>query len=85
MVKAYAEYSSESFIKRQDLDKDIERSSRKRGHSLKGCKLRPLNFRSSHERHSIEVGALKIFIKFIGKHLCQNRFLNKVAGLRHAT
>ena len=27
-------------------------------------------------------GALKIFAKFTGKHLCQGLFLNKVAGRR---
>ena len=27
----------------------------------------------------------KNFIKFIGKHLCQSLYLNKVAGLRPAT
>ena len=30
-------------------------------------------------------GVLKNFIKFTGKHLCQNLFFNKVAGLRPAT
>ena len=30
-------------------------------------------------------GALKIFTKFTGKHLCQSLFFNKVAGLRPAT
>ena len=36
-------------------------------------------------RCSIEIGVLKNFTKFTGKHLCQSLFLNKVAGLRPAT
>ena len=39
--------------------------------------------RTSHRRCSIEKVALKKFTKFIGKHLCQSLFFNKVAGLRH--
>ena len=34
---------------------------------------------------SIEIGVLKKFTKFIGKHLCRSLFLNKVVGLRSAT
>ena len=30
-------------------------------------------------------GVLKNFTKFIGKHLCQSLFFNKVAGVRPAT
>ena len=30
-------------------------------------------------------GVLRNFAKFVGKHLCQNLFFNKVAGLRPAT
>ena len=41
--------------------------------------------RSSHRRCSVRKGVLRNFAKFTGKHLCQNRFLNKVAGLRPAT
>ena len=41
--------------------------------------------RSSHQRCSIEIGVLKSFTKFTGKHLCQSLFFNKVAGLRPAT
>ena len=37
---------------------------------------------SSHWRCSIKKGILKNFAKFIGKHLCQSLFFNKVAGLR---
>ena len=29
-------------------------------------------------------GVLRNFAKFIGKHLCQSLFFNKVAGLRRA-
>ena len=35
---------------------------------------------SSHERYSMEKGALRNFTKLTGKHLCQNLFVNKVAG-----
>ena len=38
-------------------------------------------FRSSHRRCSINKGVLTNFAKFIGKHLCQSLFFNKVAGL----
>ena len=41
--------------------------------------------RSSHQRCSIEIGVLKNFTKFKGKHLRQSVFLNKVAGLKPAT
>ena len=34
-------------------------------------------FRSSHQRYSIENGVLKNFIKFIEKHLFQSLFFNK--------
>ena len=43
------------------------------------------SFRSSHQRCSIEVGVLKNFTKFTGKHLRQSLFLNKFAGLRPTT
>ena len=32
------------------------------------------------QRCSIKKGALRIFEKFTGKHLCQSLFFNKVAG-----
>ena len=41
-------------------------------------------FRSSHQRCSMKKGAPRNFSKFRGKHLCQNLFFNKVAGLRPA-
>ena len=41
-------------------------------------------FRRSHQRCSIIKDVLRNFAKFTGKHLCQNLFLNKVAGLRSA-
>ena len=44
-----------------------------------------MSFRSSHQRYSIQKGILKNFTKFPGKHLCQNLFFNKDAGLRLAT
>ena len=37
--------------------------------------------RRSHQRCSVEKGVLKNFIKFTGKHLCQNPFFNKVSGV----
>ena len=41
--------------------------------------------RSSHQRCSIKKGFLKNLAKFIGKHLSQSLFFNKVASLRLAT
>ena len=41
--------------------------------------------RSSHQRCSVRKGVHRNFAKFIGKHLCQILFFNKVAGLRPAT
>ena len=41
--------------------------------------------RSSHRRCSIEIGVLRNFTKFTGKHLCQSLSFNKVADLRPAT
>ena len=37
--------------------------------------------RSSHQRCSVIKGVLRNFAKFIGKHLCQSLFFNKVADL----
>ena len=37
--------------------------------------------RSNHQRCSVRKGVLRNFTKFIGKHLCQSLFFNKVAGL----
>ena len=42
-----------------------------------------INNGSSHRRCSIEKGVLKNLTKFSRKHLCQNLFFNKVAGLKH--
>ena len=46
--------------------------------------LRKLEFytgvRSSHQSCYMEIGVLRNFAKFIGKHLCQGLFFNKVAG-----
>ena len=41
--------------------------------------------RHSRSQMFLKIGALKSFAKFIGKHLCQSFFFNKVAGLRPAT
>ena len=35
---------------------------------------------SSHRRSSVRKGALRNFVKFTGKELCQSLFFNKVAG-----
>ena len=40
---------------------------------------------SSHRGCSVRKGVPGNFAKFIGKHLCQSLFFNKVAGLRPAT
>ena len=42
-------------------------------------------WRSSHRWCSLKKGVLRNFAKFIGKHICQRLFSNKVAGLRRAT
>ena len=42
-------------------------------------------FRSSHPEVFGKKGVLRNFTKFTGKHLCQNLFFNKVAGLSPAT
>ena len=42
-------------------------------------------FRNSHRRCSVKKGVFRNFAKFIGKHLRQRLFFNKVAGLRPAT
>ena len=34
---------------------------------------------------SVKKVFLEIFAKFIGKHLCQSLFFNKLAGLTHTT
>ena len=43
----------------------------------------PNDYRSSRPEVFCEKGVLKNFAKFIGKHLWQNLFFNKVAGLQH--
>ena len=43
-----------------------------------------LMFRSSHPEVLCKKGVLRHFAKFIGKHLCQSLFFNKVAALRPA-
>ena len=42
------------------------------------------SYRSSHGRCALQ-GVLRNFSKFLGKHLGQSLFFNKVAGLRPAT
>ena len=42
-------------------------------------------YKSSQQRCFIRKGVLRNFTKFMGKHLCQSLFFNKVAGLRHAS
>ena len=42
-------------------------------------------YRSNHQSCPRQKGVLRSFTKFIGKHLCQSLFFNKVAGLRPAT
>ena len=41
-----------------------------------------VNFRRTRPEVFCKKGLLTNFTKFIGKHLCQSLFLNKVAGLR---
>ena len=47
--------------------------------------VRTFPFRSSCPEVFYKKGVLKNFAKFIGKHLCQSLFFNKVAGLGPAT
>ena len=42
--------------------------------------LLQLSNQSSHQRCSVKKGVFRNFTKFIGKHLCQRLFFNKVAG-----
>ena len=44
-----------------------------------------IRFRNSCPDVFFKKGALKIFSKFIGKHLCQSLFFDKVAGLKSVT
>ena len=37
-------------------------------------------FRRSHPKSSVKKAVFENFLKFTGKHLCQNFFFNKVAG-----
>ena len=41
--------------------------------------------RNNHERCSVKKGVPRNFTKFLGKHLCQRLFFDKVAGFRPAT
>ena len=41
--------------------------------------------RSRHQMCSVTKGVLRNFAKSTGKHLCQNLFFNKVAGLSPST
>ena len=47
--------------------------------------MKSSEYRSSHQRCSVKKGVLRNFAKFIGKHLHQCLFFNKVTGLRPAT
>ena len=42
-------------------------------------------YRSSRLEVLCKKGALRIFTKFTGKHLCQSLFFDKVTGLRPTT
>ena len=43
------------------------------------------HFRSSRQRYPNKKSVLRNFTKFTGKHMCQNLFFNKVAGVRLST
>ena len=53
------------------------------------CRVTPhclyLDSKNSHQRCTVKKSVLRNFAKFIGKHLCQSLFFNKVAGLRPVT
>ena len=42
----------------------------------------PNDYRSSRPEVFCKKGVLRNFAKFTGKHLCQGRIFNKVAGIR---
>ena len=48
------------------------------------CKKQYVPGRSSRPEVFCKEGVLRNLLKFIGKHLCQGLFFNKVAGLRLA-
>ena len=50
-------------------------------HKTSGCLRFSGGLERSHQMCSIKKGALRNFIKLIGKHLCHSLFFNKVAGL----
>ena len=57
---------------------------------IKFCKPdQNCNLMMDVQRHSLGAGlfkdVLKNVTKYTGKHLCQSRFFNKVAGLRHTS
>ena len=47
--------------------------------------LHPLALSSSLPEVFCKKGVWRNFVKFIGKHLCQSLFFNKIAGLKPAT
>ena len=49
---------------------------------LSFCVVLQLATRRSCSQMLFKIGAIKSFAKFIGKHLCQSLFFNKVSGLR---
>ena len=53
--------------------------------SIKLPKIDPEQYRSSRLEVFCRKGVLRNFAKFMGKHLCQSLFFNKVPGLRPAT
>ena len=46
---------------------------------------RSMNIQKQSPGGVLQKGVLKNYLKFTGKHLCQNLFFNKAAGLRPAT
>ena len=64
------------------VDSTFYKSTIKSNCILLSCHVR---VRSSRQEVFCKKGALRNSTKFIGKHLCQSLFFNKVAGLRPAT
>ena len=64
--------------------KDLARTERGKNSQSENRILRIINCRSSHPEMFCKKGVLRNFAKFTGKHVCQNLFFKKVAGLSPA-
>ena len=67
-------------MKAWDMDASYVFEENPEKYSLTSCWLQ--YYRSTRPKMRCEKSVLRNFAKFTGKHLCQNLFFNKVAGLR---